>query len=138
MATAPAAPVSTAAVQRRPKDRKAQIVRAAARTFSQRGYHAVGVDEIAAEVGISGPALYRHFANKYALLVATAEYAAQALVTAARSADEQGRPPAERLRAMATAALIDATIGRAARAGLRLSGDGVADDHGIARARTTR
>ncbi|BBZ21928.1 TetR/AcrR family transcriptional regulator [Mycolicibacter hiberniae] len=110
MATAPAAPVSTAAVQRRPKDRKAQIVRAAARTFSQRGYHAVGVDEIAAEVGISGPALYRHFANKYALLVATAEYAAQALVTAARSADEQGRPPAERLRAI-TAALIDATIG---------------------------
>lgn len=98
------------AVRRRPKDRKAQILRAAARAFSDRGYHAVGVDEIAAEVGISGPALYRHFANKYALLVASAEYTAQALVTVARSADDPGRPPAERLRAI-TAALIETTIG---------------------------
>lgn len=101
---------SVTAVQRRPKDRKAQIVRAAARAFSDRGYHAVGVDDIAAEVGISGPALYRHFANKYALLVATAQYTAEMLVTAARSADDPGRPAAERLRAI-TAALIETTIG---------------------------
>lgn len=101
---------SVTAVQRRPKDRKAQIVRAAARAFSDRGYHAVGVDEIAAEVGISGPALYRHFANKYALLVATAQYTAEMLVNAARSADDPGRPAAERLRAI-TAALIETTIG---------------------------
>lgn len=99
-----------AAMPRRPKDRKAQIVRAAARAFSERGYHAVGVDEIAAEVGISGPALYRHFANKYALLVATAHYTAGALVTAARSADDPSRPGPERLRAI-TAALIETTIG---------------------------
>ena len=101
---------SVTAVQRRPKDRKAQIVRAAARAFSERGYHAVGVDEIAAEVGISGPALYRHFANKYALLVATAQYTAGALVSAARSADDPSRPAPERLRAI-TAALIETTIG---------------------------
>lgn len=101
---------SATPVQRRPKDRKAQIVRAAARAFSDRGYHAVGVDEIAAEVGISGPALYRHFANKYALLVATAEYAAAALVTAARSADDPNRPARERLGAI-TDALIETTIG---------------------------
>lgn len=98
------------AVRRRPKDRKEQIVRAAARAFSERGYHAVGVDEIAADVGISGPALYRHFASKYALLAASAEYTAQALVIAARSADDPSRPAAERLRAI-TAALIEATIG---------------------------
>ncbi|MEB3022815.1 TetR/AcrR family transcriptional regulator [[Mycobacterium] crassicus] len=97
----------------RPKDRKAQIVRAAARAFSDRGYHAVGVDEIAAEVGISGPALYRHFANKYALLVATAEYTVEALVTAARVADDPDRPAAERLRAI-TDALIETTIGKRA------------------------
>lgn len=100
---------SATAVQRRPKDRKAQIVRAAARAFSERGYHAVGVDEIAAEVGISGPALYRHFANKYALLVATAHYTASALVGAARSVDDPSRPAPERLRAV-TAALIETTI----------------------------
>ncbi|ORW92268.1 TetR/AcrR family transcriptional regulator [Mycolicibacter terrae] len=101
---------ATTAVRRRPKDRKVQIVRAAARAFSDRGYHGVGVDEIAAEVGISGPALYRHFANKYALLVATAEYAVQTLLTAARSADDPGRPAPERLRAIIDL-LIETTIG---------------------------
>ncbi|MBJ8338724.1 TetR/AcrR family transcriptional regulator [Antrihabitans sp. YC3-6] len=64
---------TTTPVRRRPRDRKAQIVRVAANAFGERGYHAVGVDEIAAEIGISGPALYRHFPNKYALFVATAD-----------------------------------------------------------------
>ncbi|MET9298938.1 TetR family transcriptional regulator [Micromonospora aurantiaca] len=54
---------------RRPKDRKARIALAGAELFCERGYHGVSVDEIAAAVGISGPAVYRHFPNKYAILV---------------------------------------------------------------------
>lgn len=54
-------------VRRRPKNRKAQIATVAAEAFSERGYHGVSIDEIAKAVGISGPALYRHFPNKYAL-----------------------------------------------------------------------
>ncbi|WP_084700782.1 TetR/AcrR family transcriptional regulator [Cryptosporangium arvum] len=42
---------------------------AAAELFCARGYHGVGVDEIAGAVGITGPAIYRHFPNKYAMLV---------------------------------------------------------------------
>ncbi|WP_024796183.1 TetR/AcrR family transcriptional regulator [Tomitella biformata] len=53
--------------KRRPKNRKSQIAAVAAEAFSERGYHAVGVDDIAGVLGISGPALYRHFPNKYAL-----------------------------------------------------------------------
>ncbi|APE33204.1 TetR family transcriptional regulator [Nocardia mangyaensis] len=90
-------------VRRRPKDRKLQIMRAAARAFSARGYYPVGVDEIAAEVGISGPALYRHFANKYALLVAAAEEGARGLRDVARAADDPALPPAARLDALLTA-----------------------------------
>ncbi|MFF2087860.1 TetR/AcrR family transcriptional regulator [Nocardia sp. NPDC058176] len=90
-------------VRRRPKDRKLQIMRAAARAFSARGYYPVGVDEIAAEVGISGPALYRHFANKYALLVAAAEEGARGLRDVARAADDPALPPADRLDALITA-----------------------------------
>lgn len=108
---------SLAAVRRRPKDRKAQIVRTAARAFSERGYHAVGVDQIAAELGISGPALYRHFRSKYALLVAAAAYTAQSLVTAAQGADDPRLAPEERLRAV-TAALIETTIGMRREGGL--------------------
>ncbi|MEV0609537.1 TetR family transcriptional regulator [Polymorphospora rubra] len=58
-------PVAT----KRPKDRKDRIALAGAELFCERGYHGVSVDEIAAVVGISGPAVYRHFPNKYAILV---------------------------------------------------------------------
>ena len=96
-------------VRRRPKNRKAQIVRVAAQAFSERGYHPVGVDEIAAEVGISGPALYRHFRNKYALLVATAEGGAQLLLDAAHAADDPTLDPEARLTAQIRA-LAEHTI----------------------------
>ena len=56
----------------RPRDRKRQIEQAAALAFARNGYHAVGMQDIAAAVGISAPALYRHFPNKYALFVRTA------------------------------------------------------------------
>lgn len=48
--------------------RREQILREAARLFADRGFHGVGVDEIGAAVGISGPGLYRHFAGKDAML----------------------------------------------------------------------
>jgi AcrR family transcriptional regulator len=54
---------------RRPPDRKARIVAAAARLFRERGYHNVSVADVAAEVGITAPALYRHFRGKPDLLL---------------------------------------------------------------------
>ncbi|MER7274864.1 TetR/AcrR family transcriptional regulator [Dactylosporangium sp. NPDC000244] len=51
----------------RPHNRRQIIVEAAGQVFSARGYHAASMEEIAAGVGISAPALYRHFPNKYAL-----------------------------------------------------------------------
>ncbi|WP_170323613.1 TetR/AcrR family transcriptional regulator [Cryptosporangium phraense] len=67
---------------KRPKNRKAQIALAAAELFCARGYHGVGVDEIAGVVGITGPAIYRHFPNKYAMLV----HATRELGTSVRTA----------------------------------------------------
>lgn len=48
--------------------RREQILKQAARLFAERGFHGVGVDEIGAAVGISGPGLYRHFPGKDAML----------------------------------------------------------------------
>ncbi|MFE7134479.1 TetR/AcrR family transcriptional regulator [Streptomyces sp. NPDC057638] len=48
--------------------RREQILKEAAQLFAERGFHGVGVDEIGAAVGISGPGLYRHFAGKDAML----------------------------------------------------------------------
>ncbi|GAA3823669.1 TetR/AcrR family transcriptional regulator [Amycolatopsis tucumanensis] len=52
---------------RRP-DRKSQLAGLAAELFRARGYHGVGINDIAAAAGITGPALYRHFADKQAIL----------------------------------------------------------------------
>lgn len=59
--------------QRRPRNRKELIVAAAARQFARRGYPDAFVADIAAEVGITASALYRHFGGKAALLVAAIE-----------------------------------------------------------------
>jgi AcrR family transcriptional regulator len=52
----------------RPRDRKDQIVRAAADLFYRRGYHNVGTEQIAQSVGVTAGALYRHFTSKQDLL----------------------------------------------------------------------
>ncbi|MGQ0466663.1 MAG: TetR/AcrR family transcriptional regulator [Sporichthyaceae bacterium] len=50
--------------------RQLELIDAAARLFARDGYHAVGINDISAEVGLSGPALYRHYPSKEALLIA--------------------------------------------------------------------
>ena len=48
--------------------RRRQILRAAIDLFHRNGYHATAMDDIGAAVGLTGPALYRHFDNKADLL----------------------------------------------------------------------
>ena len=50
------------------RSRRDQILSEAARLFARYGFHGVGIDDIGAAVGISGPALYRHFRRKEAML----------------------------------------------------------------------
>jgi len=38
--------------------------------FATRGYHGVSMDDIGAAAGVTGPALYHHFAGKEAMMVA--------------------------------------------------------------------
>ncbi|WP_406150869.1 TetR/AcrR family transcriptional regulator [Streptomyces sp. NBC_01012] len=66
----------------RPRNRRQLIVEAAGPVFSERGYHAASMGEIAAEVGISAAALYRHFPNKYALFAECATITVNRLVEA--------------------------------------------------------
>src|SRR3954469_9632730 len=49
-------------------NRREQILSAAAELFAHHGFHGVGIDDIGAAVGISGPGLYRHFRSKDAIL----------------------------------------------------------------------
>jgi AcrR family transcriptional regulator len=48
--------------------RRQQILAVAAQLFARHGFHGVSIAELGAAVGVSGPALYRHFPGKEALL----------------------------------------------------------------------
>src|SRR5580765_8376729 len=50
-------------------DRRSQLIAAAERLVAENGYLAVRLEDIGAAAGVSGPAIYRHFPNKEALLV---------------------------------------------------------------------
>jgi AcrR family transcriptional regulator len=51
-------------------NRRAALLDAAATQFADRGFARVSLEDIGAAVGVSGPAVYRHFANKQAVLAA--------------------------------------------------------------------
>jgi AcrR family transcriptional regulator len=48
--------------------RDRQILDVALKLFYERGFHAVGVNEIGEKAGVTGPAIYRHFGSKDELL----------------------------------------------------------------------
>lgn len=48
--------------------RDREILDAAAKLFYEKGFHGVAMNEIGQRVGISGPAIYRHFATKEEIL----------------------------------------------------------------------
>ena len=78
-------------------DRKVSILTVAAEMFAARGYSGTGVDEIGEAVGISGPALYRHFANKQAILDEICVAGIRALLNEARQIIEAGLTPKKTL-----------------------------------------
>jgi AcrR family transcriptional regulator len=49
-------------------ERRARFLREAGHLFALKGFRAVTIDDIGDAVGVSGPALYRHFVSKEAML----------------------------------------------------------------------
>src|SRR5690349_22940179 len=66
-------------------DRRLQLLSAAERLVAERGFLAVLLEDIGAAVGVSGPAIYRHFPNKEALLVELLVGISTRLLAGARS-----------------------------------------------------
>jgi TetR/AcrR family transcriptional regulator, cholesterol catabolism regulator len=74
------------------------IIEAATRVFSQRGYDAASMTEIADAVGIRKPSLYHHVRAKEDLLFAIHERMIDELIAETRDVIEHKDSPAERLR----------------------------------------
>lgn len=57
-----------------------RILEAAERLFAAQGFHAVGVDAIGSDAGLSGSAIYRHFSSKDEILAALFDAATSELL----------------------------------------------------------
>ena len=84
----------------RRRSRRDEILEIAVGLFAARGYHGVSMDDIGSAAGVTGPALYHHFAGKEAMLVA-------ALIPVSESLLQGGRERVGRHSGDARAALID-------------------------------
>lgn len=82
--------------------RREQILATAAELFAARGFHGVSVADLGAACGISGPALYKHFASKDAVLAEMLESISQELLAVGGRRVAEAPDPAA-----AVAALIE-------------------------------
>src|ERR1700743_747819 len=77
-------PAGQPPAQRR-RSRRDEILEIAVGLFAQRGYHGVSMDDIGAAAGVTGPALYHHFAGKEAMLVAALNPVSEGLLQGGRA-----------------------------------------------------
>jgi AcrR family transcriptional regulator len=95
-----AAPVAATARGRRTRE---QLLAAAADLVAERGFHAVGIADIGAAAGVSGAAIYRHFASKQDILSALLDRVVEGLRDGAREAVTDARTPDDALDALIAA-----------------------------------
>jgi AcrR family transcriptional regulator len=81
-------------------DRKERILTAAAELVSKSGYHSVSMGDIGAAAGVTGPAIYRHFGSKSALLVALFDRAIDRLMQEAHDIEGERADPETTLLAL--------------------------------------
>lgn len=92
------------------------IQRAGVRTFSEHGYAATSIRDIAVAAGVTSGALYLHVPSKIALLESIMDLALDELVRIARLAVREGRDAADRLEGLVRAHVgVQATNPRTAQ-----------------------
>jgi AcrR family transcriptional regulator len=85
--------------KRLPRDeRRAQLLAAALEAFTQSGYHAASMDEIAVRASVSKPVLYQHFPSKLELYLAVLDTHIDSLVFAIQKAIASTSDNSKRVR----------------------------------------
>jgi AcrR family transcriptional regulator len=80
--------------------RREQILSTAATLFAERGFHGVSVADLGAACGITGPALYRHFPSKDAMLAEMLVTISEELLEVGRERVREAEDPREALHAL--------------------------------------
>ncbi|HEY3008798.1 MAG TPA: TetR/AcrR family transcriptional regulator [Micromonosporaceae bacterium] len=69
----------------RRRSRRDEILEIAVGLFAARGYHGVSMDDIGSAAGVTGPALYHHFAGKEAMVAAALTPVSEGLLDGGRT-----------------------------------------------------
>jgi AcrR family transcriptional regulator len=87
--------------------RDVSILAAAEELFYERGFDAVGVDDIGERAGITGPAIYRHFSGKAEILAVLFDRAVDELMAATAGGSEDPREELEHIIRGHTAYVVE-------------------------------
>jgi AcrR family transcriptional regulator len=80
-----AEPVLPTARGRAKAERRDALLSSAAQLFATRGFDGVSIEDLGSSVGVSGPAVYRHFPSKQAVLAALLVGVSEGLLTGGRA-----------------------------------------------------
>jgi len=81
-------------------DRRAALLDAAAALFAERGFNGVSIEDLGSAAGVSGPAVYRHFSSKQAVLAALLVGISRHLLTGGTEVATSAADPASALEAL--------------------------------------
>lgn len=92
--------IAQGAVRGRPGYSREDVIRAAVRAFTARGYDATSMDNVASELGISKSALYHHISSKEEILELTVVQALKRLETVAENMAAADLSAGEKVRGL--------------------------------------
>lgn len=81
-------------------DRRTEILDLASQMFARHGFHGTSMDDLGAAVGLSGPALYRYFPGKEAILSAMLVDISERLLEGGRDRVSQNADARRRLESL--------------------------------------
>ena len=77
-----------------------RLLESGAALFAAKGFHGVGVEELGASVGLTGPSIYRHFRTKNALLAEMLINVSESLLAGAVEVLDEDLDPEQTLSAL--------------------------------------
>ncbi len=91
--------MSSPTTSRMPREqRRSQLLRLATEVFTEKGYQATSMDDIASAAGVTKPVLYQHFRSKETLYVEVLDVIGEAMLVEVREMVGRGGEPADRVR----------------------------------------
>lgn len=91
--------MSSPTTSRMPREqRRSQLLRLATEVFTEKGYQATSMDDIATAAGVTKPVLYQHFRSKETLYVEVLDVIGEAMLVEVRDMAGRGGDAEDRVR----------------------------------------